>query len=117
MTHRLFTPACLALTLAFAGVAQAGDSYYIDGYRMNCPLGDGAEGIMTIGPGWLNGTETHYERISARKTLPGGWQRATWTCMAEGVECGRKRLDLHITPAELVVRDEDGVHTARRCPA
>lgn len=104
-----------AALLAFAGAAQA-NTYHVDGSRQMCPYG-GGEGIITIGPGTLSITETHYERRGARQTLPGGWQRATWECQSEGMSCGRETIDLRFDDKRIDLRFADGrTMSGLRCP-
>ena len=82
----------------------------------NCRFGPGGEGIVSVGPGTLSLTETHYERVSERKPLADGWYRATWACMSEGTECGRSVIDLRITPRRIDVRLDGTTLSAQRCP-
>ncbi|MFC0341544.1 hypothetical protein [Paracoccus niistensis] len=113
---RLLVPAALALAVTTVA-AQADDLYYIDGYRMNCPMEAGGEGIISVGPGRFSITESHYERVTERLGLAGGWQRATWACMAEGEECGREQIDLRITDARIEIRFAgDRSFMGARCP-
>ena len=111
----------LILTAGFiAGAAPvlAGDTYYIDGYRQSCRVGQGGEGIIAVGNGWISLTESYYERQGKRQALPGGWQRAQWACMAEGMECGRERLDIRLDAGRVDVRNAAGrTFTGLRCPA
>lgn len=109
--------AAMLAVAAMSAEAQADDLYFIEGYRNNCPLKAGAEGIMAVGPGRFSITESHYERLTERTALAGGWQRATWACMAEGEECGREQIDLRITDFRIDVRFAGGQSfTGTRCP-
>ena len=113
---RFLIPAALALAVTTVA-AQADDLYHIDGYRMNCPMEAGSEGIISVGPGRFSITESHYERVTERQELAGGWQRATWACMAEGEECGREKIDLRITDDQIEIRlAGNRSFTGVRCP-
>ena len=113
---RFLVPTILTFA-AMTAAAQADDLYYIDGYRNNCRLEVGGEGIIAVAPGRLSITESHYERLTDRQAVAGGWQRATWACMAEGEDCGREQIDLRITEARIDVRFDDGKgFTGARCP-
>ena len=111
----MIRPAIAAFLLC-ASPALADDVYHMDGARTNCRFGPGGEGIVSVGPGTLSLTETHYERVSERKPLADGWYRATWACMSEGTECGRSVIDLRITPRRIDVRLDGTTLSAQRCP-
>ena len=80
---RFLVPTILTFA-AMTAAAQADDLYYIDGYRNNCRLAVGGEGIIAIAPGRLSITESHYERLTDRQAVAGGWQRATWALHGRG---------------------------------
>lgn len=113
---RFLIPVALALAAA-TGAARADDLYYIEGYRANCPMEAGGEGIISVGAGRFSITESQYERVTGRQGLADGWQRATWACMAEGEECGREQVDLRITEARIDIRFGGGrSFSGTRCP-
>lgn len=105
-----------AMAAALMGARAQADDYYMESYAAHCPVGGGAEGIISVGAGKLLIFETSYDRVGERKTGAGGWQTALWRCDAEGEPCGDVELSLRITPATIAIKTPDGVIEGRRCP-
>lgn len=113
MRHALpLIGALIALLAAHAAIAN---TYFLQGHADQCRYGVGGMGIIAIGAGTLSVTESHFERVSQRQPLAGGWQRAQWACMAEGMECGRHIIEMKFDDDQIALRVGDQLLTGTRC--
>lgn len=99
--------AFVALTTATQALAQ-GRIYAIDGYGMNCALGNGAEGIIAVGNGTFSMTETRYDCQSSLTALEDGWMEADYAAMEEGMPGEPQRIRIRAMDDSVDIRLADG---------
>lgn len=97
----------VALTTATQALAQ-GRIYAIDGYGMNCALGNGAEGIIAVGNGTFSLTETRYDRQSSLTALDDGWMEADYAAMEEGMPGEPQRIRIRAVDDSVDIRLGNG---------
>lgn len=112
MKKMMIMAAALALG---AGMASAED-YALEGMEGNCAIGNGGEGIVSIGSGEFHMTETHFARISPQKTDAKGFKVARYEMNAEGEPLGETTVGLKFQADKVIIAIKgENPLTATRC--
>lgn len=112
MKKMMITAAVLAMGASMA----VAEDYALAGSEMNCPIGNGGEGIVSIGSGAFSIFDTSYQRVSPQRTGKNGFKVARYEASAEGEPLGVMTVGLKFSGDKVIVAVQgEPPLTATRC--